>query len=95
MSNQQQPNQNIQQMICLSLTDDEFKVRLVDEVFKAEIEMLQNDKYENEERINNIAHNRPETALKLKNNLNVIPNLTQMEVKANNRYYEKTAAGID
>lgn len=76
------------------LTDDEFKVRLVDEVFKAEIEMLQNDKYENEERINNIAHNRPETALKLKNNLNVIPNLTQMEVKANNRYYEKTAAEL-
>lgn len=76
------------------LNDDNFKVRLVDEVFKAEIEMLQNDKYENEERINNIAHNRPETALKLKNNLNVIPNLTQMEIKANNRYYEKTAAEL-
>ena len=73
------------------LNDDEFKVRLVDEVFKAEIEMLQNDKYENEERINNIAHNRPETALKLKDSLNIIPNLTQMEIKANNRYYEKTA----
>lgn len=52
--------------------------------------MLQNDKYENEERINNIAHNRPETALKLKNSLNTIPNPTQTEIKQDLKYYEVT-----
>ena len=76
------------------LNDNQFKPRLLDEVFKAEIEMLQNDKYENEERIKNIAHNRPETALKLNNSLNIIPNPIQAEIKQNNRYYEKTTKEV-
>lgn len=83
------------------LNDDEFKVRLVDEVFKAEIEMLHNDKNENEERIKNklslnenIALNRTEIALELKNNLNLIPTPIQTQIMPTNKYYEKTAVEL-
>ncbi|MCT7631024.1 site-specific integrase [Aliarcobacter butzleri] len=79
------------------LNDDEFKIRLIDEVFKAEIKMLENDKWENTKRINetlrdNIANNETEIALELKNSLNLIPTPIQTQIMpTNNKYYEKTA----
>lgn len=72
------------------LNDDEFKVRLTDEVFKAEIRLLENDKWENTERVNetlrdnNIADNQTETPL-------IQPIQTE---KQNNRYYEKTTKEV-
>ncbi|MFX4241896.1 tyrosine-type recombinase/integrase [Aliarcobacter butzleri] len=78
------------------LNDDEFKIRLIDEVFKAEIKMLENDKWENTKRINetlrdNIANNETEIALELKNSLNLIPTPIQTQIMPTNKYYEKTA----
>lgn len=85
------------------LNDDEFRVRLVDEVFKTEIEMLANDKVENESRTNfkqnlkedkNIAYNQSEIALELKKSLETIPTLSKTEIKRNEEYYKKTAEEI-
>lgn len=82
------------------LNDDEFKVRLVDEVFKAEIEMLANDRYENDSRTNfkdnlrlseNIPHNLTETVQKLENTIKTISIPNQREVNTYNRYYELRA----
>ena len=92
---------------ALKILSEENKDRLKDEVIKAEIELLYNDKNNNEARIKkpNIYIKRTETPLIQTKTINPIPNLnqsdfkqnlsivatTQTELNNNAKYYSKTA----
>ncbi|OCL84600.1 Phage integrase family protein [Arcobacter porcinus] len=72
------------------LNDDEFKVRLIDEVLKNEVSLLANDRIENESRMNEIIRD---------NNIEKVNETTittpiQEETKPNNNYYKKTTKEI-
>lgn len=84
----------------IKLDDEEFQSRLMNEVLKAEWELLESDKKDNTERITpknnlslseNIPHNLTETVQKLENTIKTISIPNQKEVNTYNRYYELTA----